>query len=123
MLSFVMAIAMVICMIPMSSFTARAADPGGGAGQEYSEVLPFNKNNITIGHEYSYEGQYFSVSSTWLPIDENGIACGNRWYILTVTAKDPSIMITKLEAEIGFGGSDFAFIGISGGEKQEKGPV
>ena len=75
---------------------------------------------MTFNEDYYAESEHFELhSGGWEPwgweVDSNNE--------LTVSAKDSGIMITKIEAVIGFGGEDFDRMDISKGETSDEGMI
>ena len=104
-LSLVLALLMLMSLFSVNVFAEE---------EEKSELISFEETNRK-------ETEHFTLTAN--SYSNNGWNGGDDNFKLTITAKDSNIIITRIEADIGAYGNLYYSVGISGGEKREKGNV
>ena len=83
------------------------------------EVFPYT--NTESVDNYSFTGRNFKITAMWAM--DSGIFGGNAANPVKIEPLDPSLIITEVDAVVSTLGNDYGDVGISSGEKREKGRV
>ncbi len=89
--------------------------------QTEKEELVFNPHVVLSDYSYEFIGDFFEITAKYA--DEVGIYGGGSYYSITIEAKSPDVIITRVDAVVTDSGSYYDEVGISTGRKVQTGKV